>query len=184
MNNLIGWSKFAANRHCEGGDYSFSCLSNEAVAQLVADNWENRIPGQGETDLSRKVVVPIKDVASFRCASVLIHEGTEVESKVVRRQEGEDLFIKSFTDQHSEEVRFVNIVCYSAEALSENGGERATDCDWEIVCVIASPVEKEPMTPLAMARNFLEKPGGTKSTYSAEEFAESIYYWSQRITAK
>jgi hypothetical protein len=34
------------------------------------------------------------------------------------------------------------------------------------------------MNPLAMARNFLEKPGGTKTFYSSKCFAESVYYWS------
>jgi len=27
----------------------------------------------------------------------------------------------------------------------------------------------------------LEKKGGTKSVYTAMEFAEAVYYWSQRI---
>lgn len=180
----VGWSEFAENRHFEGGEYSYSILSNEEVSALVLANWENRIPGQGEVDISRKVVVPISDTSSFRCKTTLLNEDTQIKSKVTRRQEGEDLFVKSFTSQKSEKVNFVNIVCYSAEALVENGGKRSTDCDWEIVCVIASPVEKEPMMPLAMARNMLEKPGGTKSIYSAEEFAESIYYWSQRVSVE
>ena len=40
------------------------------------------------------------------------------------------------------------------------------------------------MPPVTMARNMLEKEGGTKSVYTAEEFAEAIYYWSQRIRIK
>jgi hypothetical protein len=36
------------------------------------------------------------------------------------------------------------------------------------------------MNPLTMARNFLEKPGGTFCEYTAREFAEAVYYWSRR----
>ena len=69
---------------------------------------------------------------------------------------------------------------YSAAALTENEGKRSGDFDWEIVAIIASPVETEPMNPLTMARNFLEKPGGTFCEYTAREFAEAVYYWSCR----
>jgi hypothetical protein len=74
-------------------------------------------------------------------------------------------------------ARTVDIVCYSAEALMENDGGRSTDCDWEIVTFLCTDEdEQEPMTPLTMARNFLEKPGGTRSVYTSREFAESIWH--------
>jgi hypothetical protein len=79
----------------------------------------------------------------------------------------------------------VDVVCYSAEALLENNGTRThLDCNWEIVCLLASTGEKEPMLPLAMARNYLEMPGGTKGEYTAKEFAEAIYYWSSKRGVK
>ncbi len=36
-----------------------------------------------------------------------------------------------------------------------------------------------PMHPLTMARNYLVKKGGTKGRYTAAQFAEAIWYWSQ-----
>ncbi len=36
------------------------------------------------------------------------------------------------------------------------------------------------MDPLTMARNMLAKPGGTPCRYSADDFAESVWYWSAR----
>mgnify|MGYP000104930427 CR=1 FL=1 len=66
------------------------------------------------------------------------------------------------------------------DVLLENGGARSTDCDWEIVCVIASPVADEPLDPLTMARNMLAKPGGTPCGYTADAFAEAVWYWSRR----
>ena len=36
------------------------------------------------------------------------------------------------------------------------------------------------MDPVTMARNFLEKPGGTFAPYTAQQFAEAIWFWSIR----
>jgi hypothetical protein len=64
--------------------------------------------------------------------------------------------------------------------LAENN-EAETDSDWEIISINArATVDDEPLTPMAMARNFLEFTGGTKAEYSAEEFAKSIVYWSNK----
>ena len=116
--------------------------------------------------------------------------GMNVEAELKVRQEGEDPYIETFVTEaearrHDALILLpaasVDIVCYSAEALLENGGTRSTDCDWEVVCILCrSDEEREPMTPLAMARNYLEMPGGTKSDYTAKEFADAIYYWSSQ----
>lgn len=206
----LDWSTFALRRHKPGTGHSYSTLTYGRIAELALENWENRIPGAGETDLTRKVVVPLKEGTEyfanntivnrfdlFFCNTVKISDLTPIRSEVARRAPEEDPFVASYLDpvflaavktidpykldKIVERANFVNVVCYSAEALLENGGTRTTDCDWEIVALICSPVEKEPMHFLTMARNMLEKTGGTKSTYTAEEFAESVYYWSQRV---
>jgi hypothetical protein len=82
-----------------------------------------------------------------------------------------------------EETKFASVVMYSADTLLENDGTRSGDFDWEVVCLVAGPVEIEPMDPLTMARNMLEKPGGTYCEYSAAEFAASIWFWAARATA-
>jgi hypothetical protein len=122
---------------------------------------------------------------------MLIVDGMELTAEVTRRQPHEDPFVQvsvrpDWADHNGfyESVNFASVVLYNKDTLTENGGKRSTDCEWEIVCLLASPVEKEPMSPLVMARNMLEKPGGTKSTYTAQEFAEAIYYWSQRVKVK
>ncbi|RDJ34999.1 MAG: DUF3228 family protein [Crenarchaeota archaeon] len=187
MNLTIGWSKFAADRHVEGAGNSFFRITPEEVIERVKNSWANRLPGQGESGLGRKVVVPVRPDGFFM-SSTELREGLPLRAEVTQRQEGEDLYIETYLDADDakmmgidyEPAGHVRIVCYHKEALTENDGERTTNCDWEIVCVLASRVGQEPMLPLAMARNFLEKPGGTKSVYTAEEFAESIYYWSKR----
>ncbi|MAG25925.1 hypothetical protein CMI47_10140 [Candidatus Pacearchaeota archaeon] len=171
-------------------------MTNDTVADTALTFWDERQPGQGETTLDRKVVVPVPAIG-FVCTTVLITEQMKnawinpIRSVIRQREEGEDLFIGNELRPWAaklqgikiepEPCNFAKVVCYSAEALLENGGERTTTDDWEIVCIIASPVENEPMSPLAMARNMLRKTGGTMGTYTAAQFAESVYYWSQRI---
>tara|TARA_Y100000310_G_scaffold317679_1_gene370800 strand:+ start:1061 stop:1690 length:630 start_codon:yes stop_codon:yes gene_type:complete len=204
--DTIGWSDFALERHVKGAGHSYYDGDSAEVINKVAANWDKRIPGDGESDVSRKVLVPV-DPFGFVCPTVDLNKiadrrlGLYMKNEVTRRQEDEDPYVSNFLDTYMvegfegtwnkqeqikflDEAKFVNIVLYSAEALLENGGERSTDRDWEIVCLIASPVESEPMPPLTLARNFLEKPGGTKSVYTAEQFAESIYYWSQKVRVK
>lgn len=180
----IGWSKFATDQHKKGTGNSYFTLTPKKVLQVVMKSWDLRIPGKGETDLSRKVVVPLASPVGFFIPVVKLVEGLPVKAMVVTRQPGEDPYVEKYIDASDAErlnlqptaASYVNIVCYSADALLENNGTRSTDCDWEIVAVLASQQKTEPMHPLTMARNMLGKAGGTLSVYSAQEFAEAIYY--------
>jgi len=184
----INWSKFAYDRHQEGAGNSFFTIPHDEVIDRVKWDWEKRYPGQGETGVDRKVVVAIGP-GGFFLSTTALRDDLPLRAEVVRRQPGEDPYVEMYVDADDakalgieyEPASYVNIVLYSVEALLENGGERTHDnADWEIVAVLASKVEKESMEPLTMARNFLEKAGGTKSVYTAQEFAEAIYYNSQR----
>lgn len=178
----LSWSNFAKNRHKEGTGFAFSSLPAEGVVQLVKANWHKAVPGHGETDLSRKVVVPLDQPDFFRHTTVPLRDDMVLTARPVRRQAHEDLYVEvRCSDVRPNVAKFVKVVCYSAEALLENNGERSSDSDWEIVAILASDVDDEPMHPLTMARNFLEMPGGTKSVYTAEEFAKAIYYWANRV---
>lgn len=191
----LGWNQFALKRHTKGGGGTYSTLSNEAVTQMVLDNWHNRKPGMGETTLDRKVVVPV-DPESFVCTTMKITSEmmnawiNPLRAHVTRRQVGEDLYITHSLRRwamHLQRIKiepepalFANVVCYSAKALAESN-DQSTELDWEIICLIAGPTRDEPMQPLAMARNELKKPGGTLSHYTALEYAEAVYYWSNRV---
>lgn len=190
----IGWSNWARRRNRPGTGHSYTSLSDKQLFRLINDNIAYAKPGQGETGLSRKVLIPLNYVAEryFYCPTYKVDENTPLDVRVGRRQENEDLKIDVFLKKPRwwefwkkpvlpEPARFVDIVLYSREVLLENGGEVSGDYDWEIVAILARSVEKEPMNPLTMARNMLELPGGTKSVYTAQEFAESVYYWSQRV---
>lgn len=92
------------------------------------------------------------------------------------RREGEAPFIMVTAKGRKLPAKTVDIVLYSRETLGSAG---ADGVDWEVISVNARPTtEPEPMHPVAMARNFLAREGGTAATYTAEEFAKAIEYWS------
>jgi len=178
----LGWSTFATSRHLPGGKHTWYEGTNEELLELVRKGWLRRKPGAGRQDLTQVVVVPV-DPDGFVGNTIEVDENTTLQAHMDRRQRGEDPFIRVTAQGPREEPVFASVVLYSAETLQENNGSRSGDFDWEVVCLLAGAAETEPMDPLTMARNMLEKPGGTYAPYSAQEFAESIYYWSCRATA-
>jgi hypothetical protein len=133
------------------------------------------------------VVVPIlePDIAGlFSGGWIPVEAATDLRTEVTRRQPHEDPYLVTTGLGVPLPVSFAKVVLYSAATLLENDGERSGDFDWEIVALVAGPWENEPMMPLTMARNFLQKPGGTYAPYSAAQLAESIYFWSQFVAAR
>jgi len=178
----LGWSQFALGRHKPAGKHTWFEGSNEELLALTRKNWSKRRPGAGRSDLSQVVIVPV-DPAGFVSTTVNVAETTVLLAVFDRRSRGEDGFVRVTAEGPREDVQFASVVFYSAATLEENNGSRSGDYDWEVVCLLAGPRADEPMDPITMARNMLEKPGGTYCAYSAEDFAESIWYWSSRATA-
>lgn len=178
----LGWSVFATDRYVPGGRHTWFDGSPAELLDRVRAGWPRRRPGQGREDLSKVVVVPV-DPAGFVSSTVQVDESTVLHAGFERRRDHEDGYVAVTAEGAREDVNFASVVLYSADTLLENGGTRTTDADWEVVALIAGPVEIEPMDPLTMARNMLEKPGGTYCAYTAEEFAESIWYWAARAKA-
>jgi hypothetical protein len=136
------------------------------------------VPGDGESDLKRKVVVPIP-AENFYCTSVPLKKDMVLRSEVYSHNE--HFAIKTVAEAQAVPAKFVNVVCFSADTVLKSFGERSCNLEWEIIVLLASQAQHEPMHPLSMARNLLENPGGVESKYTAREFAESVYYWSQRV---
>lgn len=185
----LGWSDFAVANNSRSSGNTYSILSEKEIVDLVLDHWNEAVPGQSESNLDRKILVPIPPHGFFCPPRANLVVGMKLNSEVKTRQSGEDPYIENYVEEDEARrlnafveipAKHIDVVCYSSEALLDNGGKRSTDCQWEIVCLLATTVGKEPMMPLAMARNYLEKPGGTFTDYTAREFAESIYYWSSQ----
>ncbi len=179
----IGWSNFALKRNKKGRHSKFTRKPTKLV-ELVRKHWKHRVPGVGRIDLNKVVVVPIveKDLHKyFTCPWASVEDAHHLRAKVAKRQDHEDSYVEVHGKGKKLKVKFAKVVLYSADTLLENDGERSGDYDWEIVAILAGPWEREPMSPLTMARNYLQKTGGTYADYSAKEFAESIYFWSQYV---
>ncbi len=153
--------------------------SPEALLDLVAAHWAERRPGAGRSSLSEVVLVPVPS-ERFRSSTVWVEEMTGLRAELHRRTPEEEPVVRVLARGEPEPARHANVVLYEKSVLVQNGGVRSTDADWEVVAVLAGAVEDEPMHPLTMARNFLERPGGTYAPYTAEQFAEAIWYWSRR----
>lgn len=178
----IGWSDFARGRHVRGGNHVWFAGAEDELLALVQANWANRRPGTGRSGLDKVVIVPVPP-AGFTSATVKVDETTPLKAEFTRRQPEEDGYIRVIAAGPTEEVRHAAVVMYAAETLLENNGVRSGDFDWEVVCLLAGPVADEPMDPVTMARNMLSKPGGTYCAYTAEQFAEAVWYWAGRASA-
>jgi hypothetical protein len=125
-------------------------------------------------------VVPVK-ADGFHCAFVRLEDACNLEAEISQRREGEDSFVQVNAHGPAIDAKFAKIVLYSAQTLIDEGEERSGDFDWEIISIIASPVEDEPMMPLTMARNQLGKEGGSQREYTSEQWALAVWYWSQYV---
>jgi hypothetical protein len=95
------------------------------------------------------------------------------------RAPGEDAVVAVTARGAKQPAAYVDLVIYAHDVLVEEGSA-STDAAWEIISINARVAEApEPMLPVTMMRNFLGKTGGTRATYTAEEFAASIEFWSK-----
>jgi hypothetical protein len=177
----LAWSEFARSRHVAGGRHVWFEGDEQELLELVRGHWSGRTPGAGRTDLERVVVVPVPP-GRFHATTVAVDEATPLIAFLDRRRPHEEPFIRVTARAEPPRPRWAGVVLYSAAALAENQGERSSEADWEVVCLLAGEGADEPMDPVTMARNFLEKPGGTFAPYTARQFAEAIWYWRRRAT--
>ncbi len=177
----IGWSNFAYERNVE--NKTFKKHPNKLI-ELVKKHWKNRKPGVGRKDNKKVTVVTIKEKnihKLFDSGWIEVDKAKDIKGKATKRQHIEDSYIYNDAKGQKLPTKYAKVVLYSKEALLENNGTRSGDYDFEIVAIIAGPWKTEPMMPLTMARNYLQKPGGTYADYSPKEFAESIYFWSRYV---
>lgn len=146
----------------------------EQLEKMVEANREKAVQGY-----KPGVFLTPVHAEGFFTSIVQLTPETKLHAEFKPRREGEDSFVNVTAEGRKMPAKSVVIVTYSKEVLAE-GNERSTDADYEIVSINASPTEQEvPMDPVTMMRNFLQRPGGTKGEFSAQQFAESIFFWEQ-----
>ena len=180
----IGVSDFVRRQTPESPHNHFAGTWDE-LCQLVLEHWEQRrvSPHNPEVML---VPMPAELLPRFFTGIVEVTENTPLQASFAPRAEGEDPFIQVTAPGYSKmPARRVDIIAYSHEILAEDGdAPEPKQADYYIVSINAYATEAdEPMNPMTMARNFLHLKGGTqpKTPYTAQEFAESIVYWSRRV---
>lgn len=182
MKDSIGINSFVL-RQTKESPYGYYDGSFDELFKLVQDSLYagNYSVVQKKDEIERVILVRVNP-DGFYTSMVTVDENTKFKASFEKRRDCEEGYIKTVA-LGGEKVAalFVNIVLYSHEALLE-GRENSTECDWELISINASPIENEPMHPLTMARNYLEKVGGTKAEYSAKEFADAIWYWKDKVS--
>ena len=172
--NFIGWSGFALNQQKRNARFNGKPAE---LLTLIAANWAKRQPGFGRKDLSEVVVVPVPP-RFFSGTTTTIRPHIKLKAYRTQRRRGENWYVDVSTKQKPDRIKFAKVVLYSKATLAH---EASGKFDWEIVAVLAGSVESEPMQPITMARNFLKKKGGTFAPYTADQFAEAIWYWSNKV---
>ncbi len=155
----------------------------EELASIVAEQWEHR---QVSPHNSQVMLVPIPQtlVHRFYTSIVPVTPDMTLKAEFSPRVVGEEPYIQvSAIGTSKQPAKRVEIICYSHEVLAKDGDAPPTrEADYYIVSVNAyASGELEPMSPMTMARNFLNLKGGTQPEvpYTAEEFAQAIVYWSR-----
>ena len=171
----VGINDFA-RRHTAESKFSHYGGDIEDVARHAAENFASArgVPGRPGVFL---VSVPPK---GYFTGVVRPTPEMELKATFEARREGEEPFVQVVAlNTKKVPAKYVDICCYANGTLA---GDASTDREVEVVSINASTITKEePPTPMAMARNFLSKPGGSEAIYTPAEFAESIVYWSQRV---
>ena len=174
-------TKESGHSHFEG---SWEELEEMAVRTLLygqkTSYWAD-YPYKVHPGYKDGVVLVEVDPSKFYSAIVDLTEDTELKASYAPRRLGEASFIRIGARGKKQVAKYVSLVLYRWDVLAENN-ERETDAEWEIVAIKARTTEEEePMDPYTMARNFLHLKGGTKGTFSAEDFAHSIVYWNNHV---
>jgi hypothetical protein len=172
---LIGINEFV-RRQTADSKFSYFVGTDEELVGLVEANFANAKPGYRDGVLV--VSVPAE---GFFSGVVELTLDTPLKASFEARREGEEAFVQVVAVGGEKlPAQAVDIVLYRRDVLEEDG-DSVSGAEWDIISLNARPTEgPEPLTPMAMARNFLHLAGGTASEYSAREFAEAIIYWSSR----
>jgi len=166
-------------RQTETSPYAHFTGTWEELEALVTKHFDKAHQGYRPGVL----LVPVP-ADGFFSTTIDVTPETRLEASFVARRPDEAPYVKVVADGKKQAALYVDIVLYHKDVLAE-GNEATTDADYEIVSINARVTEApEPMHPLTMARNMLVLKGGTAASYTAQEFAEAIVYWSSRCMVK
>ena len=157
---------------------SFDQIANHAKSQMKINSFS-----KGYRDGVRIVNADQSIVDDFVCPFVLLNESTKLISKIVKRQNNEEPYIRTRAlNGKLLNAGRVELILYSHDVLLENN-ENTTDADWELISINSVPkgVPFLPIGPVTMMRNQLNLEGGTKAYYPSKKWADSIRFYQKYI---
>ena len=158
-------------------------LSFDFFVKHAEEKLKNNDFIEGYRDGVRIVNLDNEYVGKVFCPYVKITSETELIAKQVIRRAGEEPYTQVRASSGAPlRAGSVKLILYNHEVLAENH-ENTTDADWELISINALPegVEKMPIGPITMMRNQLNLKGGTKASYTSEEWAESVRFWQKYV---
>lgn len=179
----VGVSNFLQQVVAKEGDQKRYRGTFEELAAAVKANLHLGTPGTGSEN-GDTMLVPL-DPGGFYTNIVEITPDNEhlVEEIFEARVEGEAPVAKRIIRGSTyAPAKVVNIVVYRADTLAKDD-DRSTWEEWEMVAILAQPEAQVPMHPATMERNASNAVGGTKRTYSDEQWAEARAYWAKHAFA-
>lgn len=166
-----------ALRQTQDSKYSHFAGTQEELISLVEGNFEQAKPGYRDG----VILIPVP-AEGFSSGVVQVTADTQLKAEFSARRRGEDPYVQVVAVGGEKlPAKVVEVVCYRHDVLAADG-DNSTNAEWEVISINARSTEgPEPMTPMAMARNFLGMPGGTKAEYTAQQFAEAIWYYRDKV---
>ena len=121
--------------------------------------------------------VKLASARNYYSSVVKIDDNTPLIATFEQRQDGEESHISIEGNGNKMPAKSVTLIFYNREALDE---EVDIEGDYFLISINASPFNEDfPMHPVTMARNQMEKKGGSKRDYTPKEWAEAVWFWSQ-----
>ena len=167
-------------RQSKESRFSYPAASWEQVEEWTEKNMMNFTQGYRQGVLI--VHLPQEIAREFRCGITKNEDAIRFDSIHEARREGEKPFSTRVAVVKEKPVaEYCDVILYHKDVMAEDPLNDIEELGlWNIVSVNCRLEEKEyPIPPLTMARNYLGEDGGTLGEYTADQFAESIWFWSQ-----
>ena len=178
---LVAVNDFVKRQVKNSGKTYAKTLSFDQIANHASSQMQNKIYRDGYRDGVRIVIVDDSIKSDFICPFVKLNNNIKLISNLVCRTEGEESYIQIRAINGSPaETGKVELIVYRNDVLAENN-ENTTSAEWELISINALPkgLDKLPMGPVTMMRNQLDLIGGTKASYTKDEWAESVRFWQK-----
>ena len=180
MNCTVTVNEFVCRQTKDSGktysDLSFDEIAKYAESQLIKEKYSK---GYREGVLLVHVEGNIKQ--HFFCPFVKIDNTTLLGAKSIKRRDNEIPYIQIRAQSGALcKTGNVDLILYHNAVLQETD-EHTQGSEWELISFHAIPegIDNMPMGPVTMMRNQLELPGGTKGSYSSNQWAQSVEFWQQ-----